>query len=816
MATIGDLVVRVSANMKDFTNPIAKGQIALNHLTQTANKTVNAVSNLNSLRMGPGLENGLNDTADSMNDLQEATIEIDKNLRTLEQTLDLTASGASLLSGSIKVATGTSGVMVASTAALSKGLTSALIGAVALRQTTTTLAYAFGLAADGARVMLMPLRMIVSVFMMVGSLAIKTAKLIIGPFRLVFSALKLAASAAWSLISPFMGLAGGAVRLYITFKAFQLQLKILSKLFGFLPPKVKVVLVALMGLGAASRVAGAALASLGIVGRVAAKAISILTLPIRALINPVGTAVSAVKALNSTLEKTVAVSVKAAVAVRSGFTGGIKSMARSVVGAGKSIIGFGASALPFAALGAIKLAADAETLGIKLKVLTGSADTANRVMAKMDAFAADTPFQKMEIGDAVQKLISFGSASETVFDELRMIGDIAAATGTPIGELAELYGKAQVQGRLFGEDINQLTGRGIPIVAELAKQFGVAESKVKDLVADGKVGFPEMQKAMAAMVGPTGKFGGMMSELSATTAGKFSTFIDRVLLLGTAIGEQLLPHANKLLDWASGMISHVDGVGTAFGTATSFAFKWFTDTQNFLIDIGTIAGVVVGNFDNIWRGVFESMIEYARAAFSWIKDNSEIMYKNLKASADKAMGLATDVAMAPMDILMNPFQAGKIAAGLGEDAVGLGNDLTKGTSEFKMPENKRLAGVLDDINEALRINAANRSAAAMASEAQKTDIAKPSPLNTSFIKGGSTADANGGSGNKGKELAGATKAGSQEAYSLLAQAFVRSKDPAVKATQEQTKQLMKPLTQMAAATAGGLGGFGGMLLVESI
>jgi tape measure domain-containing protein len=815
MKTIGDLVVRLSANTKAFEGGIAKSQIALNHLTQTASKTVNAVSNLNSLRIGPGLENGLIDTADSMNDLQEATIEIDKNLRTLEQTLDVTASGASLLSGSIKMATGTSGVMVASTAALSKGLTSALIGAVALRQTTTTLAYAFGLAADGARVLLIPLKMVGSAFMTVGSLAVKMAKLILGPFRLVFSALKLAASAAWSLISPFMGLAGGAVRLYITFKAFQLQLKILSKLFSFLPPKVKVIFVALMGLGAASRVAGAALASLGIVGRAAAKAISILTLPIRALINPVGTAVAAVKVLNSTLEKTAQVSLKAASAVGSGFIGGIKSMGRSVLNAGKSIIGLGASALPFAALGAVKLAADAETLGIKLKVLTGSADTANRVMAQMDAFAADTPFQKMEIGDAVQKLISFGSASETVFDELRMIGDIAAATGTPIGELSELYGKAQVQGRLFGEDINQLTGRGIPIVAELAKQFGVAESQIKELVSDGKIGFPEMQKAMAAMVGPTGKFGGMMQELSTSTTGKFSTFVDRVLLLGTAIGEQLLPHANKLLDWASGMISHVDGVGTAFGTATSFALKWFTDTQNFLIDIGTIAGVVVGNFDNIWRGVFESMIEYARAAFSWIKDNSEIMYKNLKASADKAVGLASDVAMAPVQMLMNPFKAGDMAAGLGQQAAGLGADLTSGTSEFKMPENKRLNDVLKDINDALRLNAANRSAAAMATEAQKTDITKPSPLNTSFIKGGSTADMTGGD-KKGKELAGATKAGTQEAYSLLAQAYVRSKDPSVKATQEQTKQLMKPLTQMAAAAVGGLGGFGGIMLVESI
>jgi tape measure domain-containing protein len=40
-----------------------------------------------------------------------------------------------------------------------------------------------------------------------------------------------------------------------------------------------------------------------------------------------------------------------------------------------------------------------------------------------------------------------------------------------------------VQGRLFGEDINQLTGRGIPIIQEFAKQFKVSETQVKKLVA---------------------------------------------------------------------------------------------------------------------------------------------------------------------------------------------------------------------------------------------------------------------------------------------------------------------------------------------
>jgi hypothetical protein len=40
-------------------------------------------------------------------------------------------------------------------------------------------------------------------------------------------------------------------------------------------------------------------------------------------------------------------------------------------------------------------------------------------------------------------------------EPLRRIGDVSAESQAPIHEIAELYGKARVQGRLFGEDLNE-------------------------------------------------------------------------------------------------------------------------------------------------------------------------------------------------------------------------------------------------------------------------------------------------------------------------------------------------------------------------
>jgi tape measure domain-containing protein len=122
---------------------------------------------------------------------------------------------------------------------------------------------------------------------------------------------------------------------------------------------------------------------------------------------------------------------------------------------------------------------------------------------------------------------------------------VSAGVQAPVNEIAELYGKARVQGRLFAEDINQLTGRGIPIIGELAKQFGVSDSQVKKLVETGQVGFPAIEQAFINMTSQGGKFAGMMEAQSKTTSGLFSTLKDTInevfLTLGTPINDAIRP-----------------------------------------------------------------------------------------------------------------------------------------------------------------------------------------------------------------------------------------------------------------------------------
>jgi len=70
-----------------------------------------------------------------------------------------------------------------------------------------------------------------------------------------------------------------------------------------------------------------------------------------------------------------------------------------------------------------------------------------------------------EVSQAGKSLKAFGFDAAAIVPTMTRLGDVAAGLNIPIGELSELYGKARTQGTLFSEDINQLTGRGIPIIS---------------------------------------------------------------------------------------------------------------------------------------------------------------------------------------------------------------------------------------------------------------------------------------------------------------------------------------------------------------
>ncbi|KAA6441472.1 hypothetical protein FEM33_01685 [Dyadobacter flavalbus] len=176
----------------------------------------------------------------------------------------------------------------------------------------------------------------------------------------------------------------------------------------------------------------------------------------------------------------------------------------------------------------IEVRGEFQQLEIAFNTMLGSKTKADKLFADVVKLAATTPFDLKGVASGAKQLLAYGVASQDVTATLTKLGDIAAGLSIPLGDLTYLYGTTRTQGRLFAADLNQFVGRGIPLIALLAEQFKVTEGEVKGLVEQGKVGFPEVEKAINKLTSSGGMFAGLMAEQSKSLTGLYANFQDAV------------------------------------------------------------------------------------------------------------------------------------------------------------------------------------------------------------------------------------------------------------------------------------------------
>lgn len=216
-----------------------------------------------------------------------------------------------------------------------------------------------------------------------------------------------------------------------------------------------------------------------------------------------------------------------------------------------------------------------QQLEIAFTTMLGNKQQADALMQQLIDTAATTPFGMNDIANSAKQLLAYGEEADKVNETLVRLGDIAAGLSVPINDLAYLYGTTMVQGRLYTQDLNQFLNRGIPLVDELAKQFGVTKGEVKQLVEQGKVGFPEVEKAIVAMTSEGSKFGGLMEAQSKSITGQISNLEDAVEQMINEVGKSSEGVIGGILGAASSIVDHWKQIGIVVGgtIATWGAYK---------------------------------------------------------------------------------------------------------------------------------------------------------------------------------------------------------------------------------------------------
>lgn len=257
-------------------------------------------------------------------------------------------------------------------------------------------------------------------------------------------------------------------------------------------------------------------------------------------------------------------------------------------------------------LNPINLADQYSSAKIGFSTLLGE-ERANEMMNEIDQFAKATPFKTSNTIGSIQKMMAYGWDANRVIDDMKVIGDAAAATGKGDQGLESIvYALSEIRskGKLSTQELNQLASAGIKAKAYLAEGLGFGSddagmAKLAKALEKGQVG---ANQAIDLILEGMKEFDGMMEKtanetvegLKSQLADVFEINIARrwgqglqdgakkglgsiVNLLNTAedalvnFGDMVYDVGHELSNWAAGKLDKV--VSTITKISETDAFK---------------------------------------------------------------------------------------------------------------------------------------------------------------------------------------------------------------------------------------------------
>ncbi len=385
--------------------------------------------------------------------------------------------------------------------------------------------------------------------------------------------------------------------------------------------------------------------------------------------------------------------------LRSSFSG----VGLAATGAAVAVLGF-ATKLTGIIRESSEAASNMQQLNTVFGVLLQSQSKGSALLEEVTQFAAATPMKVPELANATRVLLAYGESSTTVMSTLRRLGDIAAGTGQRIDEIATLIGKARQAGRLYGDDLNRLNDRGIPLTATLAKNFGITSMEIRKLVEQGRVGFSALEDAINEVTNEGGLFYGMLEKQSKNYGGVMSTLEDNITLAKKAFGAPINNALTPILQDAIEMLKEMKPQFTELGEAMApvvaslvTAFKdlvvWIGENGKQVLDLVQTYGplvakalalaaavkaaqMVFGALGAIVRGItgtiggFTSIITTAASAV--INLGSTLDRLAAKYATAGVAARTAGAQIAASSAMMGVASAGAAAAGAGRAGGGVG------------------------------------------------------------------------------------------------------------------------------------------------
>lgn len=149
--------------------------------------------------------------------------------------------------------------------------------------------------------------------------------------------------------------------------------------------------------------------------------------------------------------------------------------------------------------------------------LLKDASAVSAVMEDVDWSVQNTAYGLDESALAASQFAASGlRAGDSMRHALRGIAGVAAMTNSEYSDIANIFTTVSGNGRLMGEQLLQLSSRGLNAAAILGEQLGKSESEIREMVSKGQISFEMFSEAMYEA------FGDHATDAQKTLTGSFA------------------------------------------------------------------------------------------------------------------------------------------------------------------------------------------------------------------------------------------------------------------------------------------------------
>lgn len=310
----------------------------------------------------------------------------------------------------------------------------------------------------------------------------------------------------------------------------------------------------------------------------------------------------------------------------------------------------------------------------------------------MDYAVTGTAYGIDQAATAAASLVASGVGYTEVIDKvgdtnvtamhkaLRAISGVAAQTNSDFDSISRIFTTVAGQGRLMGDQLNQLAARGMNAAAKLAETLGVTEAEVRKAVSEGAIDFETFAFAM------DDAFGEHATDANKTFTGSLSNMKAALSRFGAVFATPVIQKTNQffiaLTDRIKEMKNAISDVTANGEVLEEHLESHFAQMWQELIDL---ADALVHKIDLTW---FRNIADAADNAVVKIRDLLSILNdvfnkeaETLEGTGEKAYNLAVITAEElelAQNVIKGTYGEGqKRVKALGDAASALGLDPVK-------------------------------------------------------------------------------------------------------------------------------------------